>query len=67
MQKGCSPYLAICLHCTGKSRLLSLSDYIASIIISSFTKQVRELDPFARDLGFTVEEYAANKGTIPPR
>ncbi len=28
---------------------------------------VRELGPFASSLGFAVEEYAANKGNIPPR
>ena len=33
----------------------------------SLSKHVRELLPFANELGFVVEEYAGNKGTLPPR
>ena len=32
-----------------------------------FIEQVKSLTQFAVDLGFLVEEYAASRGTIPPR
>ena len=38
-----------------------------TVYMYHITLYVRELTPFASALGFAVDEYAANRGTIPPR
>ena len=44
--------------------------YMFSSVLSdplSLCPQVRQLTPFSTTFGFAVEEYAASKGTLPPR
>ena len=36
-------------------------------VFTSISLQVRELLPFADALGFSVEEYAGSRGSLPPR
>lgn len=40
---------------------------MVAVFFLVYVLKVRELSPFASNLGFHVEEYAAGKGAIPPR
>lgn len=65
LRKQCYFYYAFCLDSSRKGRLYLFWWELNTSKLSKL--QVWALSPFGVALDFLIEEYAANKGTYPPR
>ena len=46
---------------------LLISNFFNKLLLLIFLHQIQSMTPFALDLNFLIEEYAAEKGHYPPR